>query len=78
MTSETLRPKALDFFQDTGFLNPVSLKVTVHSAVLTLKKKKKEAKRKPIQKCLEKQCCRAPKGKDRQTLWLKSTFAALR
>lgn len=52
---KSLSPKTLDFFQDTGFLNPVSEKVTVHCAVLNLKKKKKkerkEAKRKHIQKC---------------------------
>lgn len=32
---KSLRPKTLDFFQDMGFLNPVSLKVTVHSVALT-------------------------------------------
>ena len=40
---KSLRPKTMDFFQDMGFLNPVSLKVTVHSVALTLKKK--EAKK---------------------------------
>lgn len=58
----------------------MSLKVTVHSVVLTLKKKKKEAKRKGIQKCLGKQCCRVPKeGKGGQApWWLMATITALR